>query len=82
MDDEAKIAHYGETVRKELVGTYYGRQTIPVFLERTVRHAAQHLRQPYAFLDLMNMAPEDPLTAEDFAALPLPQNIWRFIFLT
>ena len=89
MNGVAEIAHYGETVRKGLfewlkqnpadegaVNTYYGPQTIPAFLERTVWHVAQHLRQLYAFLDLMNMAPEDPLTEEDFAGLPLPQNIW------
>lgn len=89
MDNAAKIAQYGETVRKELsqwleqnppddgsVSTYYGPQTIPEFLERTVWHVAQHLRQLYAFLGLMNIAPEDPLAEEDFAGLPLPQNVW------
>jgi hypothetical protein len=89
MDDAAGIAHYGGTVRKELsewlgqnpvaegtVNTYYGPQTIPEFLERTVWHVAQHLRHLYAFLGLMNIAPEDPLAEEDFAGLPLPKNVW------
>jgi hypothetical protein len=89
MDDAAEIAQYGETVRKALlewlkqnpadkgaVDTYYGPQTIPEFFERTVWHVAQHLRQLYAFLDLMNTAPEDPLGEEDFTGLPLPENVW------
>ena len=89
MDDAAAIAHFGEEVRKRLfewlkqnpadkgeVNTYYGPQTIPAFLERTVWHVGQHLRQLYAFLDLMKVAPENPLPEEDFAGLPLPQNVW------
>lgn len=89
MDDAAAIAQYGESVRKRLiewlernpvdegeVRTYYGPQTVQAFLERTVWHVAQHLRQLYAFLDLMNVIPENPLTEEDFAGLPLPQNVW------
>ena len=39
-------------------------------------HVAQHLRQLYAFLDLMDVIPENPLTEEDFAGLPLPENVW------
>ena len=89
IDDVAAIAHYGETVRKSIaewlkqnqayegeVNTYYGPQTIPAFLERTVWHVAQHLRQLYAFLELMDVIPEDPLTEADFAGLPLPKNVW------
>ena len=89
MDDKAAIANYGETVRKRLaewlkrnstyegeVNTYYGTQTVSAFFERTVWHVAQHLRQLYAFLDLMDVIPENPLTDKDFAGLPLPKNVW------
>lgn len=89
IDDAAAIADYGETVRNRLaewlerdeayegeVNTYYGPQTAPAFLERTVWHVAQHLRQIYAFLNIMDVIPENPLTEEDFAGLPLPKNVW------
>jgi len=89
IDDVAAIADYGEGVRKRLaewfqrdeayegeVNTYYGPQTVPAFFERTVWHVAQHLRQLYAFLDLMEVIPRNPLTEEDFTGLPLPKNVW------
>jgi hypothetical protein len=45
-------------------------------LERTAWHAAQHLRQLYVFLGWMGIAPDHPLTEEDFEGLPLPNAIW------
>jgi hypothetical protein len=87
-DGEA-IARYGETVRERLaewyaragwcegmVPTYYGPQTAHELLERTVWHAAQHLRQLYAFLERMGVAPYQPLTDADFSGLPLPKEVW------
>lgn len=91
MRDAEAIARYGETVRERLrdwlgrapaelfervVNTYYGPQTAHELLERTTWHAAQHLRQLYAFLGWMGVTPEDPLTAADFAGLPLPKEVW------
>ena len=89
MPDMATIAQYGEKVRARLrawcerpaafdgtVETYYGPQQAAAFFQRTVWHAAQHLRQLYALLDQMGVTPENPLAAEDFAGLPLPQNVW------
>ena len=43
------------------VETYYGRQTAGELLERTVWHAAQHLRQLYALLGRMGLSPDGPL---------------------
>lgn len=89
MPDMAAIAQYGEKVRERLhdwcerpaafdgtVETYYGPQQAAAFFERTVWHTAQHLRQLYALLDQMGVTPEKPLAGEDFAGLPLPQNVW------
>jgi hypothetical protein len=58
------------------VGTYYGQQTAHELLERTTWHAAQHLRQLYFFLERMGIAPENPLTEEDYKGLPIPKDIW------
>jgi hypothetical protein len=87
--DGPAIAAYGERVRADLaahftrpdawdgiVETYYGPQTGHEVLERTVWHAAQHVRQLYAFLDRMGVAPDAPLGEADYAGLPLPKELW------
>jgi uncharacterized damage-inducible protein DinB len=89
MSDTAAIMQYGQTARDRLaawlqqhetcageVDTYYGPQTTHDFFERTVWHTAQHLRQFYALLELMDITPVDPLSEEDFQGLPLPENVW------
>lgn len=87
--DGAAIARYGQMVRERLgqwftqpgaydgsVATYYDYQTAHELLERTVWHAAQHLRQLYVFLKWMGETPIDPLTDAEFKGLPLPKEIW------
>lgn len=89
LTDGAAIACYGDAVRRELaawlarpgawdgvVETYYGPQPGAELLERTVWHAAQHLRQLYAFLDRMGVAATSPLGDADFEGLPLPKSVW------
>jgi hypothetical protein len=89
LADGPAIAAYGGRVRGELaahfarpdawagtVETYYGPQTGPELLERTVWHAAQHVRQLAALLERIGVRPEDPLTPADYAGLPLPAEIW------
>ncbi|MBI3304576.1 MAG: hypothetical protein HYZ72_21135 [Deltaproteobacteria bacterium] len=58
------------------VQTYYGPQSLHALLERTAWHAAQHLRQVYALLEEIGVAPERPLRAEDYVGLPLPTALW------
>jgi len=89
LADGPAIAAYGDGVRAALaahfalpgacdgvVETYYGPQTGHELLERTTWHAAQHLRQLYAFLERMGVTPESPLGAADYAGLPLPAELW------
>ncbi|MBI2153031.1 MAG: DinB family protein [Candidatus Rokubacteria bacterium] len=91
LKDGDAIARYGEGVRARLkewyhqapaegfdwvVDTYYGPQTVWGLLERTTWHAAQHLRQLYALLDRMGIAPDRPLTGAEFNGLPLPEALW------
>lgn len=89
LADGPAVAAYGARVRAELAGwlaaphawdravdTYYGPQTGHQLLERTTWHAAQHLRQLYAFLGRMGVSPESPLGPADFEGLPLPTEIW------
>lgn len=91
LGDGEAIARYGEGVRSRLrdwfsradpgvyartVTTYYGPQSVHELLERTTWHAAQHLRQLYAFLERMGVTPENSLTDADFSGLPLPKEVW------
>ncbi|MFQ5521046.1 MAG: DinB family protein [Candidatus Methylomirabilia bacterium] len=91
LSDGEAIAAYGESVRSRLrqwhakaatavyarpVTTYYGMQSVHELLERTAWHAAQHLRQLYAFLGMMGIEPDRPLGEEDFKGLPLPEALW------
>lgn len=89
MEDAAALARYGAVVRARLlewlarvdvsgakVETFYGTQTAPQLLERTVWHAAHHLRQLYALIEEMGIKPTNPLSAADFQGLPLPERLW------
>jgi hypothetical protein len=89
LTDGPAIAGFGEAVRTQLadhcrrpdfcegvVETYYGAQSGHQVLERTTWHAAQHVRQLYAFLERMGVAPEAPLGPADFEGLPLPAELW------
>ena len=91
MSDGAALAQYGGTVREQLsnwfaehtpqpfsqpVQTYYGPHSLHALLERTTWHAAQHLRQVYALLETAGLTPDQPLTAQDYAGLPLPDTLW------
>jgi glutaredoxin len=55
---------------------YYGEQTLHEFLERTVWHAGQHVRQLMWVLERSGIAPDRPLGAETFAGLPMPEKVW------
>ncbi|WP_431285695.1 DinB family protein [Humitalea sp. 24SJ18S-53] len=55
---------------------YYGEQTMHEFLERTVWHAGQHVRQLMWVLEGLGMSPDRPLGREIFDGLPMPVGVW------
>jgi glutaredoxin len=86
----ADIQAYGEKIQKRIsawwakkpdtsakVETYYGSQPLHHLLERCVWHSAQHARQIIAVLEGCGIAPERPLTAQDYAGLPMPKGLWE-----
>jgi hypothetical protein len=88
LDTPAEVADYGDGVRRQLAAwfadpdlprdpivTYYGPQTAHELLERTVWHAAQHVRQLQAYLTGLAIPLADPLTPADLAGLPLPSSL-------
>jgi hypothetical protein len=86
-----RIAHYGEAVQAKFrvwfsrldpaafergLETDVGSRTLSQVLERTLSHAAQHLRQLYVFLEWIGVQPDQPLTAEDLRGIQLPEAVW------
>jgi DinB family protein len=89
--DARSIAAYGAEVRRRLsawssratpdvyartVQVYYGPQSSHDLLERTVWHAAQHLRQLYVLAERRGITPPAPLPVDAFEDLPLPASLW------
>jgi glutaredoxin len=62
---------------RQTVKTYYGERPLHELLERSAWHSAQHARQLIAVLERFGIAAEDPLTAQDYAGLPLPAGLWE-----
>jgi hypothetical protein len=88
----AEIADYGEGVIKRLeqwwagvqdktlsveIPTYYGPQPLHVVFERSTWHSAQHARQLIHVLERNGIKPNQPLTADDLAGLPLPERLFE-----
>jgi hypothetical protein len=92
MMSTAEIVRYGDGVISRLdawwgglvdksgqqpVKTYMGIQPMQLLFERTAWHSAQHVRQLMALLERYQIAPDRPLTKDDFAGLPLPERLWE-----
>ena len=88
----AHIAQYGKQVSERLerwwrrdggtagsarLETYYGVQPLHHVMERSVWHSAQHARQIAAVLEGFGIAPDGPLTQQDYAGLPMPKGLWE-----
>jgi hypothetical protein len=86
------IAAYGARIEKRLqawwsaladkscrqtVHTYYGERPLHELLERCTWHSAQHARQILSVLERLGVRPDAPLTAADYAGLPLPKGLWE-----
>jgi len=91
MRASAALASYGALARGRLAGwfegtaaseyarvldVYYGPQSAHDLLERTVWHAAQHLRQLYVLAERVGVTPKAPLPVGAFQGLPLPDALW------
>jgi len=59
------------------VTTYYGEQPLHHLMERCTWHSAQHARQIVAVVERFGIAPDRPLTAADYAGLPMPAGLWE-----
>ena len=88
----AQIRDYGKKVSERLerwwkrdgakvatakLSTYYGEQPLHHVMERCTWHSAQHARQIASVLESFGIAPDGPLTADDYAGLPMPKALWE-----
>jgi hypothetical protein len=62
---------------EEDIKTYYGLQPLHHLLERCTWHSAQHARQIISVLDGFGIQADGPLTARDYAGLPMPAGLWE-----
>ena len=70
-------SHGLQTWRGRTVNTYYGERPLHELLERSTWHSAQHVRQIIDVLERFGIAPDGPLTADDYAGLPMPIGVWE-----
>jgi glutaredoxin len=59
------------------IKTYYGERRLHELLERCAWHSAQHARQIIVVLEESGVKAEPPLTAQDYAGLPMPEGLWE-----
>lgn len=62
---------------RQAVNTYYGARPLHELLERCTWHSAQHARQIIAVLKRFGIDADQPLTAQDYAGLPMPTGLWE-----
>ncbi|MBV9191612.1 MAG: NrdH-redoxin, partial [Betaproteobacteria bacterium] len=59
------------------LSTYYGEQPLHHVMERCTWHSAQHARQIASVLQSFGITPNGPITADDYAGLPMPKALWE-----
>ena len=64
-------------VERASLKTYYGEQPLHHVMERCTWHSAQHARQIMSVLEGFGIAPDGPLTQDDYAGLPMPKGLWE-----
>jgi len=73
-----KAALSGPTVINldKRLDTYMGDKTAGEMMDLALGHSVHHLKQLYAYMDMMGLEPVDPLGAEDFAGISVPTELF------
>src|ERR1700682_584046 len=76
----ARLRRYWQTLQDRsfswTVKTFYGVQPSHHFLERSVWHMAQHIRQLQVVLDSYNVALTRRIDESKYEGLPMPTSVW------
>jgi hypothetical protein len=62
---------------RQKIRTFYGTPPLHQLFERSTWHSAQHTRQLIAVLERFAIEPDQRLTSQDLAGLPLPEGLWE-----
>jgi hypothetical protein len=88
----AEIVQYGDSIISRIqtwweqledkscrqkIRTFYGTPPLHQLFERSTWHSAQHTRQIIAVLERFGIPPDERLSSEDLAGLPLPERLWE-----
>jgi len=88
----AEIVQYGDSIISRIqtwweqledkscrqkIRTFYGTPPLHQLFERSTWHSAQHTRQIIAVLERFGIPPDERLSSEDLAGLPLPEGLWE-----
>jgi hypothetical protein len=71
------FAKQPESVWSQTRTTSYGAYPMHFYLERATWHSAQHSRQIVEMLKFAGVDATNALSAQFFAGLPIPKNIWE-----
>jgi len=86
----AEIVQYGDSIISRIqtwweqledkscrqkIRTFYGTPPLHQLFERSTWHSAQHTRQLIAVLERFGIPPDERLSSEDLAGLPLPEGL-------
>jgi len=66
-----------DTSCRQKIRTFYGTPPMHQVFERSTWHSAQHTRQLIAVLERFGIEPNERLSSEDLAGLPLPEGLWE-----
>ena len=58
------------------VDTFYGKQSLHSFMERSTWHTAQHVRQLMVVLETVKASVKRPIAKAAYVGLPMPQAVW------
>ncbi|HEX7233619.1 MAG TPA: DinB family protein, partial [Candidatus Binatia bacterium] len=61
---------------RQKIRTFYGTPPLHQLFERSTWHSAQHTRQLIAVLERFGIEPDNRLSSQDLAGLPLPEGLW------
>ena len=88
----AEIVQYGDSIISRIqtwweqledkscrqkIRTFYGTPPLHQLFERSTWHSSQHTRQLIAVLERFGIPPDERLSSEDLAGLPLPEGLWE-----
>ena len=62
---------------RQKIRTFYGTPPLHQLFERSTWHSAQHTRQLIAVLERFGIEPDERLSTDDLAGLPLPEGLWE-----